>query len=221
MQGESGSRVRLATEPVSGELEDAHGGLPPADVQGLARDGASSVALSAAGPEPRHTSSVTSICEPSSLFSASTREATFTTSPMTVYSLRRTEPMLPTTAGPEWMPMPRRVGGMRPVGDQLVDAREHLEPGRDRIRAGVPSAIGAPKTAMKPSPRNLFTMPRCSATASTAASKIALRYVTTSSGPCFSANAVKPRMSRNITQTSRSSLRASASPRHEAVDDLG
>jgi len=37
---------------------------------------------------------------------ASSRAATFTTSPMTVYSMRLSEPMLPTIASPELIPMP-------------------------------------------------------------------------------------------------------------------
>ena len=40
---------------------------------------------------------------------ASRRAATFTTSPMTVYSIRLSEPMLPTIASPEFTPMPRRT----------------------------------------------------------------------------------------------------------------
>ena len=67
-----------------------------------------------ARPHAVQTSSETRMLEPSSLLSASMREATFTTSPMTVYSLRCAEPMLPTTASPAWRPMPTRVGGILP-----------------------------------------------------------------------------------------------------------
>ena len=38
------------------------------------------------------------------------RAAKFTVSPITVYSLRRGEPMLPATTSPIWMPMPIRSG---------------------------------------------------------------------------------------------------------------
>ena len=42
----------------------------------------------------------------------SRREARFTASPMTVYSMRFSLPMLPATTGPVWMPMPVRRAGM-------------------------------------------------------------------------------------------------------------
>src|SRR5215471_2230580 len=53
--------------------------------------------------------------DPNSLFSASMRNATFTTSPITVYSLRSADPTLPMMAGPACKAMPIRVGAMRPL----------------------------------------------------------------------------------------------------------
>ena len=47
----------------------------------------------------------------SSLFNCSIRNATFTTSPITVYSRRSAEPILPTTTSPVQMPMPRWTSG--------------------------------------------------------------------------------------------------------------
>ena len=55
-----------------------------------------------------------------SLFSASTRAAKFTVSPITVYSLRRGEPILPATTSPKWMPMPMRSGHEVALVDPIV-----------------------------------------------------------------------------------------------------
>src|SRR5208283_1203718 len=65
------------------------------------------------------------------------------------------------------------------------------------------SGIGAPKTAMKPSPRNLLTIPWLRLTHSTMNSKSEFRYPTTSPGCDRSVNAVKLRMSRNMRHTFR------------------
>ena len=60
---------------------------------------------------------------PTILVSASTREATFTASPMAVYSMRRGEPMLPTTARPVWMPMPMARGVSPPAPSRSLMAQ--------------------------------------------------------------------------------------------------
>src|SRR5262249_33989714 len=54
-------------------------------------------------------------CDPNSLFSPSMREARFTASPITVYSLRRGEPTLPATTFPRCRPMPMRNGQSLPI----------------------------------------------------------------------------------------------------------
>src|SRR5262249_29311900 len=54
-------------------------------------------------------------CDPNSLFSPSMREARFTVSPITVYSLRRGEPTLPATTLPRCRPMPMRNGQSLPA----------------------------------------------------------------------------------------------------------
>ena len=72
-------------------------------------------------------------CEPTSLLRLSRREARFTVSPMTVYSLRRGEPTVPATAWPMWIPMPRRIGQGSPTL-LAPTALEHLARRRDRVR---------------------------------------------------------------------------------------
>ena len=89
--------------------------------------------------------------------SPSIREAAFTVSPMIVYSRRRSEPTFPATNAPLWMPMPIRNPSPSPCS-----CRYALKRGR---RVGIISfavatarsawsgcSIGAPKTAMIPSP---------------------------------------------------------------------
>src|SRR5262245_15852158 len=70
---------------------------------------------SASMPAPSRTDSDTSSVDPNSLFSASMRKATFTTSPITVYSLRSADPTLPMIAGPACKAMPIRVGDTSPA----------------------------------------------------------------------------------------------------------
>ena len=151
----------------------------------------------------------------SSLFSASIREATFTTSPMTVYSLRCAEPMLPTTAVARVKAdADARSAGSCPSATSCstrVDDLERRVDGRARARL----ALGDRRAedAMKPSPRNLFTMPWCSLTASIVDSKTRVQVVDDlAPGVLLSAKAVKLRMSRNITHTSRTSLFTSVLP---------
>jgi hypothetical protein len=62
---------------------------------------------------------------------------------------------------------------------------------------------------MKPSPRNLLMMPWFSFTSVIMVAKSVFRYATTSVGVFRSANAVKPRMSRNMMVTRRTSPAAS------------
>jgi hypothetical protein len=49
--------------------------------------------------------------EPKNLLAPSRREARLTLSPITVYSIRACDPMLPTTNGPELMPMRAVISG--------------------------------------------------------------------------------------------------------------
>jgi hypothetical protein len=63
-------------------------------------------------PTLRRVASDTRIGEPAVLVSCWMREAMLTASPMTVYSRRCGEPMLPTTTGPVWMPMPTFSSGL-------------------------------------------------------------------------------------------------------------
>ena len=80
----------------------------------------------------RGAASDTSSWEPNCLLSCSNREARFTTSPMTVYSLRAVEPTVPVTASPGVQPDPddRRLD-LAAVAHRL-DAIHDLEPGRRR-----------------------------------------------------------------------------------------
>ena len=72
------------------------------------------------------------------------------------------------------------------------------------------SSSGAPNSARKPSPRNLFTMPPLRSTISTSTSKARSSRCTTSSGVRCRAAAVKLRISTNITATSCASVASSA-----------
>ena len=86
-----------------------------------------------ASPAASRTASETMSCEPTSLLRLSRRDARFTVSPMTVYSLRRGEPTVPATAWPIWMPMPRRIGQGLPTL-LASTALEHLARRLDGVR---------------------------------------------------------------------------------------
>ena len=87
-------------------------------------------------PSASRTAAEIRSCEPNSLFSASSREAKFTVSPMTVYSLRRGEPILPATTSPKWMPMPILSGQLVWRVDALHRG-QHLACRGDRAVRGI------------------------------------------------------------------------------------
>ena len=116
----------------------------------------------------------------SSLVRASIREARFTVSPMTVYSMRplwpslSSAPMLPATTGPVWMPMPvRKLGSCSRVSSRLSAAsRSRIDsPARTACSASSGRGRGGPHTAITQSPMNLSTVPPCALTAATIAVK--------------------------------------------------
>src|SRR5438034_6023832 len=115
-----------------------------------------------ASPAKRRVSSETRIGRPRVLVSSSIRAATFTASPIAVYSRRRGAPMSPTTTGPLWMPIPMRSGGSvralrsrfrRPSSSCIASAQ------RTARTAWSGCATGAPKYAMIPSPMYLSSVP--------------------------------------------------------------
>jgi hypothetical protein len=91
--------------------------------------------------------------------SFSRREARFTTSPMIVYSLRVVEPTFPVTASPACSPIRIRVGAISPLALIASTFSMISNDAATAFRLSRASEIGAPNTAMKPSPRNLFTIP--------------------------------------------------------------
>ena len=72
-------------------------------------------------------------CEPSSLLSASTRDATFTTSPMTVYSLRVRDPTFPMTTLPDMHADADPRGYDGPLGDAASKLLEDLAGCQDGV----------------------------------------------------------------------------------------
>ena len=69
------------------------------------------------------------------LVSPSMRLARFTVSPIAVYSRRASEPIRPTTAGPEWMPMPTSKSALE-VAELALEGLQrigHVERRRDRV----------------------------------------------------------------------------------------
>ena len=109
-----------------------------------------------------------------SLVSPSMRLARFTVSPIAVYSRRFSEPIRPTTAGPECRPMPTSksecsraqlaLEGLQRVGH--VERAGHRVPARGRA-----SSSGAPHIAMMQSPMNLSSEPPWLNTTSTCSEK--------------------------------------------------
>ena len=89
--------------------------------------------------------------------SPSMREAVFTVSPMMVYSRRRSEPTFPATNAPLWMPIPIRKPSPSPCsrryalkrGSRVVIISFAVATARS---AWSGCSIGAPNTAMIPSP---------------------------------------------------------------------
>ena len=97
------------------------------------------------------------------------REARITTSPVTEYCWRASEPMLPVTASPACRPMPMRMSGMRPASARPRTARSSSRAAASAFALSLPLGTGAPKVAMKPSPRNWLMTPWWRPTISTAA----------------------------------------------------
>jgi len=83
-----------------------------------------------------------------------------------------------------------------PNGSQIALDRE-----RGARCAWYSCAIGAPKSAMQPSPRNWFTVPSCWCTAARMTSNIRSMIPCTSSGSSRSDIAVNPDTSVNSTVT--------------------
>ena len=86
----------------------------------------------------------------------------FTVLPTTVSCMRDAVPMLPTIAGPMWIPMPWANGG-RPRADRVAlcvaSARCIARAVRTAFAASWPDASPAPNTTMIASPMNLSMMP--------------------------------------------------------------
>lgn len=122
--------------------------------------------------------------------------ASFTGSPITVYSKRSSAPTLPASTVPEDTPMP----ALRPPTSSPSRTASARAAARARS-AGSPSAIGAPKIASAASPSNLLIHPSCSSTTSTTTPKKRLSISTTSWGGRSEANEVDPTTSLKSTAT--------------------
>ena len=87
----------------------------------------------------------------------STRDAVFTVSPIVVYSIRRTEPTWPDITSPLLRPIPIRNPSPRPASRIHSQKAGRRTSSMSRAASSARSAwsgcsIGAPKTAMIPSP---------------------------------------------------------------------
>src|SRR5713226_4283860 len=180
----------------------------------------SGTALLPVSPIASRIAADTKSCELKSLLSDSSRAAKFTVSPITVYSLRRGEPTLPATTAPMWIPMPIRSFHSCPSLCCAIAASISCAAATARAAASG-SAIGAPNSARKPSPRNLFTMPPWRSRISTSTAKASSSRATTFCGVRERAAAVKLRKSTNITATSRVSLAAPAPARNSRSTTCG
>ena len=136
------------------------------------------------------------------------REAVFTVSPTTVYDSdactpASTSPVLRPTRSPSRRPPPSSSATSRPTSRCMLTAA------RTARSASSSWAVGAPKTAMIPSPVSLSTWPPTSTT--TRASAASTRSVTspTRSGSRSSAQEVKSDRSPNSTVTTRRSAPSS------------
>ena len=133
------------------------------------------------------------------------RFATFTVSPMTENSRRWLVPMLPTTAGPAWMPMRWASGGSpRAARTALRLARAAIMPRAARTARSAASGIatGVPKVAMIPSPMNLSRVPPASKIAATMRSWYSDSSCSDWVGVSPAQVRVKPARSLNSTTTS-------------------
>src|SRR3569623_1700603 len=117
----------------------------------------------------------------SSFVLLSSRDATFTESPITVYSMRLALPMLPATTSPVCMPMPNRSAGKpRALNSSLsfASASRIRTAARTARTASSGRVTGAPHTAMMLSPMYLSTTPPSSMMISTITVKYSLRIST-------------------------------------------
>ncbi len=121
--------------------------------------------------------------------------------PIAVYSISPSSPIEPTTTSPELIP----IRTARSMPSLLISAASSATPAiissaaRQAHCAWSSRAIGAPNSAMMPSPVNLSTVPsaRCTASASTWKNRfISSRH---DSGSSRSARSIDPRMSANRT----------------------
>ena len=132
------------------------------------------------------------------------RAAKFTVSPRTASPPPARSSTLPTTAGPVLMPI--RICGRKPCfASRFGPSASRLcrmESAAREARSGASSnAIGAPKTAMMPSPVKSCTTPPCSCTASDMILHKLRMRVKAASSPARSEKLVKPTMSANRTVT--------------------
>src|SRR5207245_2887285 len=134
------------------------------------------------------------------------RAATFTASPMAVYSRRCGAPTSPTTTMPVCTPIPMRSGGSpRATRARLSAASAScMASAQCTARAAWSGcATGAPKYAMRPSPRYLSSVPPCAKTVSTMRAWYSFSMATTRSLASVSLNAVNSRRSLKRRVTSR------------------
>ena len=95
--------------------------------------------------------------QPEFLVIPSSREEVFVASPIVVYSIRLSEPTLPAITGPVFRPTPIRKPSCRPAARTSLLNASSAGPTISRAAASARSAwsgwsIGAPNTAMIPSP---------------------------------------------------------------------
>ncbi len=127
------------------------------------------------------------------------RAASFTASPMTVYSSLLNAPSCPANTCPVATPMPRSSSPRAATASRMVRAAHRAAPAASACRAG------APNTHSAASPWNLLTSPPWASTASTTSVNSALSLRTTSSGGVCAASAVESTTSTNRAVTSRTS----------------
>ena len=148
---------------LTAELEesDRRSSALPGRAAAPSRDGGSlDTRPASTPPEPRHTSSVTSICEPSVLVERLDARGHVhdVADDRVLLAARRADVADHRGTGVQPEPDARRRDA--PSGDEAGRRdRGRSRPAATPSAQGLPSAMGAPKTAMKPSPRNLFTMP--------------------------------------------------------------
>ena len=123
---------------------------------------------------------------------AQRRFAVLTVSPMTVYSRRRSEPMLTGERLAVIEPdadLETRAAPRAPARVESSSAAHHVERGLDRAVGVVAALIGAPHCAITASPMNLSSVPPCRNTQSTISVKNSVSSVAVSSGVMRAASA--------------------------------